>query len=1235
MIRLPTLYQDFIHLSRYARWLPEEHRRETWKETVERYVDYMCGKQCRGKIPSSVKKEIRQAILALDVMPSMRAMMTAGRALERDNSAAYNCSYLAIDNFVAFDEMLYMLMCGCGVGYSVERQFIAQLPVVASTMRPSKTVIRVEDSKIGWTNAYRELISMLYQGRVPEWDVSEVRPGGTRLKTFGGRSSGPQPLEDLFAFTIAMFREAAGRRLNSIECHDICCKIADVVVVGGVRRSACISLSNPSDDRMRHAKSGNWGEMAPWRRLANNSVCYTEKPGMDVFMREWQALYESKSGERGIFNREAARKQVAKFGRRDPDHEWGCNPSLRRGTRLLTDSGIFPIDELEGTEFRTPNLSGQMCKAKCSLSGKNKPLYRIRLVGGHEYYATKEHKWPVLWGGEVRKFTTDHLRDGDKIPTGRRDSLPDGKAGDEDSGFLAGWVLGDGWITKRSDTGLQQVGMIVSSEDRSEGIATKLLSILSGIGSKAKFGESGELNTCNQAIDSLFSSVGMTGKDGGLPVSIWRSSEVFRKSVIDGLFSSDGCFCDGVSLTTAHENLARDVAELLGFYGIKTCVKSTTIEGDFPNGKDYGKTYTRYEVKVRHSLSIRHFGSIFSLSHGRKQRQLNLLCSSQKKSNSDNYVRVKSVELTDMAEDVWDVTVYDDDHCFPLAHCMTGNCSEILLRSAQFCVGSDTPLITSSTIFPRISEVEGKEVDIWNGEEWTPVTVRKTGESQKLVRVHLSDGSHLDCTPDHRWSVKDRFKKDWQEVQSKDLMSFSNYAVQIEPASVEHPNRHMGLKIKNPYTFGFAVGDGCVYGGAVLIDLHGPKDWDCPIVGTRQKPQLNHAGTSTYVRSVAEVDRGGVAAYKSGPDAWYQLGTWNRDDFLQFVAGLADADGSETGTGGIRIYVGEYGKGQTLQLALSQNGIRCSLNLHQEKGVETNLGIRQTDSWYVQITECQDIPCHRLDTSGGHEPKFKGKFQVIRAVEELDGLHNTYCFTEPKRHKAMFGNVLTYQCNLSEVVVRPKDTLRDLKRKVRIAVIVGTMQATLTNFRYLRPIWRENTEEEALLGVSLTGVLDSELMSGRKGRKELRKTLSTLREYAVKVNQEWSAKLGINPATAVTCNKPSGCATLDTKIKTDRGILSFAEIFRLNGVKPSEMVDGRWIEPTVQLRVRDNNNDEQRISKLYVNGVSDVYEIEDEVGNSYRFTGNHKLETKTGWKRVDEMTTEDEIGRIGHEDKEN
>lgn len=319
-------YSQFIALSRYARWLDDKGRRETWEETVDRYVDFFKERFKDKNIPESKFKELRTAILHLKVMPSMRALMTAGDALGKSNVAGFNCSYIAVDHPRAFDETMYILMCGTGLGFSVERQYINKLPEVAEEFHATDTVIKVGDSKKGWAKAFRELVSLLYAGQIPKWDMSAVRPAGARLKTFGGRASGPEPLNDLFNFAVEMFRKARGRKLNSLECHDLMCKIADIVVVGGVRRSALISLSNLSDDRMRDSKKGQFWHTDNHRSLANNSACYTEKPEFAQFMKEWFALYESKSGERGIFNRVASQKQAAKNGRRDFTHDFGTNP---------------------------------------------------------------------------------------------------------------------------------------------------------------------------------------------------------------------------------------------------------------------------------------------------------------------------------------------------------------------------------------------------------------------------------------------------------------------------------------------------------------------------------------------------------------------------------------------------------------------------------------------------------------------------------------------------------------------------------------------------------------------------------------------------------------------------------------------------------------------------------------------------------------------------------------------
>lgn len=353
---LPTQYQQFIHLSRYSRWIPEENRRETWHETVSRYFTFFenhLKKMHKYKMTDKLKKQLRENILELKIMPSMRCLMTAGEALEKENIAGYNCSYVAVDRPQAFDEILYILMNGTGVGFSVDRQAVSNLPDVAEEFHPSDTKIVVADSKLGWAKAFKELLAMVYHGQIPKWDLSKVRPSGAPLKTFGGRASGPEPLDDLFKFCVKVLRNAAGRKLTSLECHDIICKIAEIVVVGGVRRSALISLSNLSDDRMRAAKTGRWWETEPQRALANNSAIYSETPDMGIFLKEWRSLYDSKSGERGIFNRASAVKIASQNGRRQTDGiEFGTNPCseiILRSREFcnLSEVVIRPEDTME------------------------------------------------------------------------------------------------------------------------------------------------------------------------------------------------------------------------------------------------------------------------------------------------------------------------------------------------------------------------------------------------------------------------------------------------------------------------------------------------------------------------------------------------------------------------------------------------------------------------------------------------------------------------------------------------------------------------------------------------------------------------------------------------------------------------------------------------------------------------------------------------------------------------
>jgi len=344
-------YSYFIHTSKYARWRDDLGRRETWEETVARYIDFVTD-SVRERYGADLSEyRLSDAILSTKAMPSMRGLMTAGPALKRDSTCIYNCSYLPVDSLRSFDETMYILMCGTGVGYSVENKYVSQLPTLPASLEDTDHVIVVDDSKAGWAAAYRQLLHMLWEGVIPTWDMSQVRPAGARLKTFGGRASGPEPLDALFHFTVDIVRNAVGRKLRPIEAHDLMCKVADIVVVGGVRRSAMICLSDLNDSEMAAAKAGNWWETHPHRRLANISAVYESKPSVDVFMEEWKALYDSKSGERGIFNREAARKVAGSTGRRDSSPEFGTNPCseiiLRPfGFCNLTEVVVRPEDRL-------------------------------------------------------------------------------------------------------------------------------------------------------------------------------------------------------------------------------------------------------------------------------------------------------------------------------------------------------------------------------------------------------------------------------------------------------------------------------------------------------------------------------------------------------------------------------------------------------------------------------------------------------------------------------------------------------------------------------------------------------------------------------------------------------------------------------------------------------------------------------------------------------------------------
>lgn len=663
------LYQQYIHISRYSRWRDDLQRRETWKETVQRYIDYF-DQRTEHNHTDILNGKVRDAILNLKVMPSMRALMTAGEALERENLAGFNCSYLAINTKRSFAEALYILMCGTGVGFSCERQEITRLPAVPDALTPTEDIIAVADSKEGWAKAYHALLGFLWNGSIPKVDYSQVRAAGERLKIFGGRASGPAPLKRLFIFTVDTFKHAEGRKLNSLEVHDLMCMIGEIVVVGGVRRSALISLSNLSDQRMRDAKAGQWWTDNPQRGLANNSVAYTEKPSSEIFMEEWLSLVKSKSGERGIFNRVAAQKQAAKWGRRSEEHSYGCNPCCFTGDmRLLTRDGYNRFDSLLDKPVSVVSSDGSVAQGKVWSSG----VKDIVKVNFHPFT-----------GREPISCTPDHvfqLNDGTECEaadlTGKRVKVYVDYESVEYSKeqILAGFMLGDANLNRlNSDAHL---GLEVFFHESDCDVAELF----------------------NQSTGTWYSreAADIAARFNLPTVNIGERGMPDNMGLLKGLFSANGCVVKRgrVALKSIDLVQLEMVSKMIETFGIQSYI--TTNEPKlvkFKNGE--------YECKRSYDLNIAKFSSIvlFAEKIGFVQRykMQSLIEMIERKSPF-----VCSVQDAGTAE-VYDFT--EPKNHWGVVEGVVVHNSEIILRDKQLCNLSEVIVREDDDIHTLMEKVE-------------------------------------------------------------------------------------------------------------------------------------------------------------------------------------------------------------------------------------------------------------------------------------------------------------------------------------------------------------------------------------------------------------------------------------------------------------------------------------------------------------------------------------------------
>lgn len=679
------ILSDITTYSKYSKFIPEENRRESWEDTVVRNMQMHIKKF--PKLENEIVNAYTQ-VLNKKVLPSMRSLQFGGKPIEISPNRLYNCAYVAIDNPAAFSETMFLLLGGSGVGYSVQKHHVEKLPDLTGPKKRSRRYL-IGDSIEGWADAVKVLVeSYFYNKSNPAFDFRDIRPKGAKLITSGGKAPGPQPLKDCLynirkVMDNAKAERGIGCQLTTLEVHHIMCYIADAVLAGGIRRAALISLFSFDDDDMLGCKFGNWWETNPHLARANNSaVILRNKIREKQFRKFWEKIQASGSGEPGIYFTN--------------DKDYGCNPSLRAGTKVLTTDGIFPIEKLQDKTFRVKNLDGKISDAECWLSGKDKQLYELTLQGGHKYYPTPEHEWPIWDGSKFIKIKTSDLEEGMELPTIQESSLFNGNLGTNDDGFLAGWMIGDGWRTVRSDNNKLQWGAVVSKSD-GENIASKLQLSLAKLRISINFADRGstfEFNTTNKYLDDYFINYEYLGKEQGLPKKVWTEcSEEYRKGLIDGLFSSDGSIEKNnkrICYYSKHLKLVNDVSELLGFYGIRTTI-------DKVERHIFDKHRTIYQLRISDSISIKHFINIFKLSVKHKQDILDSYSFPYNLTN--NRIKITKIELSNVTENVWDIRVKDDTHCFQISHCITGNCCEIALKSMQFCNLTTT----------NVSDVENQE----------------------------------------------------------------------------------------------------------------------------------------------------------------------------------------------------------------------------------------------------------------------------------------------------------------------------------------------------------------------------------------------------------------------------------------------------------------------------------------------------------------------------------------------
>lgn len=1068
------ILSDITVFNKYARFRNDLGRREVWDEICDRYEQMMIGQY--PFLEDEIKEKVN-FVRKKEILPSMRGLQFAGDSVLKNNSRIYNCSYLPIDDIRAFSEIMFLLLSGVGVGYSVQYHHIDKLPEIRKPLRKRKFL--VGDNIEGWGDAIKVLMKSYFEGRsLPDFDYSDIRPKGSRLVTSGGKAPGPEPLKEcVFQIKKILDRKEDGDKLKPIEAHDIVCYIADCVLSGGVRRSACISLFSFDDEEMRTCKFGNWWETNPQRARANNSAATVRhKVNKDQFFELWDRVKNSGSGEPGIYFTN--------------DENWGTNPCCFVGdTKILTHSGYKSIEDCGGEELFI-NKNGEIVNGTTWSNGI-KNVIELNLSNGTKIKCTPDHRF----------MTNQFIQQEAQFLKGER-LMPYFKINHEISEFTKyGFIQGDGALGRLNSYDHKGMEIHIGEDDDD---IHNLFGISKEEG-KIKY----YVNGYNEILRSLkFHASELPKRNLPDTYSYWDKKD--KLMFLKGMYSANGSIIKGerVSYKTTCRELVYELLDTLSKFGISSYITTNKEkEVEFLNGNYMCKE--SYDVNISRYNSIIKFAELIGFVHEYKQESLKELI-------LNKAPKVLNIKESGQ-EEVFDFSLEDDIHWGVVEGVIAHNC-EIGLRPYQFCVGGDTNLITKDGL-TTIKDAVGKDIEIWNGEEWSMVNPYKTGDNDRLHRVYLSDGSYLDATDNHKFLVKNRFEIEFREVELIDLieeLENSKYGLQVPRSNINY-SEDIGMDNDSAYEYGFFIGDGHLsthsfkpyanlYNEDKLIDFKGRL---------LENTYFNYNGTPYKTIEFTTLDKELCKDMKSLDGLPNEIFSWNKKSILNFIAGWADADGSQESKG-IRIY-GNYKNLSSTQLLLSKVGINSSLNIMSKVGDITNLCERKNDVWYLQITKTIDIPCQRLVCDNVDDVKNKGKYQIIKDIVELDGKHESYCLTENKLHQCVFNNILTKQCNLVEINASDVDTQDKLNERAKAASYLATLQASFTNFHYLRDIWKKTTEKEALIGVGITGIGSGKILD---------KDLGTGAELVKDVNAYVADKIHINKSARCTTVKPAGTSSI-------------------------------------------------------------------------------------------------------------